>query len=1524
MASPHSTPSAISYIPRAASHIDEGVGSSARNERIAVSPEILASTTRSNNIEPASVPLPVPNEAERAALSMHSGREDINIYNNGEEDALSISHEDEDVEDIASESHNLRSLLQQSSAGPASIEGRPCYEGGSVSLTPSISDLVAVSSPTVSTQDSLATAAEHIDTIVPEQTATNANTTSDNGAMETGSKEVRTQADNSRAKGLQKEWRPLSLNFGFLLVFLLFQAAVLAAVEIMYHYSATNTGLATITDHDSPSKTFVWAYFPITIALLIAVAWVSISSDTARITPWRMLSAKEGANSDVLFTKYLQDPFSTPFVSLRRLWRTHSSTDRLCSLAIFCSSLAHLLSFLVLPPLQASLMSVRELVTSHDTKYIQMPAFNASNPIHNEDRLGELYGRAYLAFQGLPIAKSARISGSLGLPVAVLPIASENPSMQYATFQASTTAYSSGLQCTTLNATQLVYIDSAKEQQLAQDNSMPNKTRINYSSLQYPISAVFSGLGTHGGCQFAINVPLGVGDDPTPADVNEWYYGGMDFLSATEIVTNISIDTSCNQWFYLNINYATLIYSPSNSTNFDFEVTFGEEPTFDAVSCQAMYYEVPNLKVDFLNTTTSPSFTYDSEAFANLSMPMPREAFNSTQFEEYQFLELESLKDNSSYVNTLPDGRPSTIQVSFQPWSFYFSTMKSPNINAWLNMGLTSGLPKWTDEYFQAAFTQRIDLSSDSWKSRPVNSFTLPASMPADRLVIDVVYARITEGILALLIFLTLAIMYINSRSKVNLYGNPNSIAAKCALIYDSPLFLSCFDRQNSKSPGQCRLHKLRGEVVQLEADNVISGLTESWNDNLFPIKTRIHFLIKKTYFHLGLLAFTIAVLVTVIVLWALAQKNGGLAQGSFNIHIDSVNQFAWTIVPVLAVILIKFFWGLVDDYFRLLQPYISLAGGSASARSSICVDYSSTMEKWLIVKASFRKHYVLAAVAALSLGNEVLVTAMGALFNSRSMNVIKPLAGMTNSSLWMPVSMMNFTDSSQIVPILQSFVPVNDIPGNTVNWFYPATITLTMVAWDAKPAPWTTEEYAFLPVFLNGSSNGISPYPEGTNWTVSTIGVRGSADCEALETPKKFFQPFPIVNDENVTVEIGLEIHDWQDGPETTGNPVPDFYIDSQLRLRNTVTFQGSMFRVPSSRTGVRARQGSAEGSLQGVMNYTGFWGPLWLANIDSTGDIELANISYPNSSISARDTNDQARTIWNLPEMKPGYFGAGFIDFSRIQEPETGIWYSTSPVASFVVCQPRFEYVNAQLILDGTSQSILEYKVNGNPSTLEYSQFLQTWHAADGSTPAEMGIGSAFTIASIFETDTTVFEMWFETDFFTDMSSEIASFSFSNLSEMVEPGNLKTATEAAFTSLFSQFAATPGYVFVPVNSSTLVTGGLVMTEMRIMISTTAMAIVVSMLSVMVIVLATLSYWTKWFLGLLHIIDKEPDTIGSEIALVYNSTNLLQLVARTEGKSNKERERFLEQQKKRFRIEKFPADGALVPPRIEVDDGTR
>jgi hypothetical protein len=148
-------------------------------------------------------------------------------------------------------------------------------------------------------------------------------------------------------------------------------------------------------------------------------------------------------------------------------------------------------------------------------------------------------------------------------------------------------------------------------------------------------------------------------------------------------------------------------------------------------------------------------------------------------------------------------------------------------------MNITTGLPEWTGEYFQAAFIQRIDLSSNSWTSRPVNSVTLTASMHSERLDINGAYARLTEATLALLILLVSVTMYLNSRIRVNLYTNPNPIAGKCALICESSLLLSCFHRQNSvKTTGQCHLRNLRDGVVQFGINSVTSGHRNSWAHN--------------------------------------------------------------------------------------------------------------------------------------------------------------------------------------------------------------------------------------------------------------------------------------------------------------------------------------------------------------------------------------------------------------------------------------------------------------------------------------------------------------------------------------------------------------------------------------------------------------------------------------------------------------------------------------------------------------------
>jgi hypothetical protein len=205
IAPPHNASSTSSFIPRAASLAGEEVNRSRRDAGVAISFQTSAYSTSSENIEPASVSLPVPDEAEQAALSTQSGSEDISIHDNEEQEAFSGSDEDEYREVIEPASHNPPALPTQPLTGPASTEGPLSSQSESISHAPSFSGASVASFPTESMQGLSGTLEAHMDRISPERSITNANTTSDNDAIEKGYNEVQTQADQSLQKSSQKE-----------------------------------------------------------------------------------------------------------------------------------------------------------------------------------------------------------------------------------------------------------------------------------------------------------------------------------------------------------------------------------------------------------------------------------------------------------------------------------------------------------------------------------------------------------------------------------------------------------------------------------------------------------------------------------------------------------------------------------------------------------------------------------------------------------------------------------------------------------------------------------------------------------------------------------------------------------------------------------------------------------------------------------------------------------------------------------------------------------------------------------------------------------------------------------------------------------------------------------------------------------------------------------------------------------------------------------------------------------------------
>jgi hypothetical protein len=99
------------------------------------------------------------------------------------------------------------------------------------------------------------------------------------------------------------------------------------------------------------------------------------------------------------------------------------------------------------------------------------------------------------------------------------------------------------------------------------------------------------------------------------------------------------------------------------------------------------------------------------------------------------------------------------------------------------------------------------------------------------------------------------------------------------------------------------------------------------------------------------------------------------LPQGLY-VKLDSVNELTWTVVPVVAVIILKFSWSTLDSYYRVMAPYISLS--QRPAPLTLATNYQTTIIGWVALKSLFNRHYMLGVITVISLLNELLVVGTG------------------------------------------------------------------------------------------------------------------------------------------------------------------------------------------------------------------------------------------------------------------------------------------------------------------------------------------------------------------------------------------------------------------------------------------------------------------------------------------------------------------------------------------------------------------
>ncbi|RPB08964.1 hypothetical protein P167DRAFT_577808 [Morchella conica CCBAS932] len=232
-------------------------------------------------------------------------------------------------------------------------------------------------------------------------------------------------------------------------------------------------------------------------------------------------------------------------------------------------------------------------------------------------------------------------------------------------------------------------------------------------------------------------------------------------------------------------------------------------------------------------------------------------------------------------------------------------------------------------------------------------------------IVVDIVFTRILETTLVIIIVLNAYMTAALKKRRSGLLGDPSGIAGVAAMANKSHILM---DFQGLDSASEEKIHKqLNKRTYLLHKGSLWQAdfLKESDRDNQAPKAMNAHPLLLRLK---GGVPFLIFLVVLAGLLPPMAHPT------PLNVVIDKT---PWVLTALSVTI--KSLWEIVEKDMRMLEPFWILYNRHAPS-SILTLDYSATVPGWLVVKALFKGHYLLAWVGFVSVLIEILTVAMGSL----------------------------------------------------------------------------------------------------------------------------------------------------------------------------------------------------------------------------------------------------------------------------------------------------------------------------------------------------------------------------------------------------------------------------------------------------------------------------------------------------------------------------------------------------------------
>ncbi|KAK6498806.1 hypothetical protein TWF481_011379 [Arthrobotrys musiformis] len=532
---------------------------------------------------------------------------------------------------------------------------------------------------------------------------------------------------------------------------------------------------------------------------------------------------------------------------------------------------------------------------------------------------------------------------------------------------------------------------------------------------------------------------------------------------------------------------------------FSHQRNYNATPSINAVFCEPKYRSSPVEAVVEARTGLTKNVTYIGP-----SQDLTSKQFNATIFETIVSgggIGLEAA--NGGPFNSAPQHTTKTKEVNDllinSDWVYesnvlgYLFAIDS-NLENYLDVKI---LTSTIDKAYKLLFTTYAATKLMVPENKPIDG---KISFKTAIVVVPEVFARILEGLLAVVALLLVLFLIASIRRQTGLVYDPASLAGTMALVASEPKLLEKFTALDGTSTIEELQHAIGDDGLKFKLDTdsdkyQLSILPPSGNPppptGRAPQPNENE---QEKNFELGAAAGTVFILLLggllgfMVYIFHYSTKNDGLPSFSGSVF---VSQLLFSYTPTAIGTFLEPFWVLLTRFICVLQPLETLRHGHASASESLTLKFESVPPALTLFPALKSKHYFLSILAATALSTNILAIALGALFDPDT--VLSPTAIGYGDGFLPSIQALPFPWDYSIID--NASIPLHNFAVGRYDHYYKLYANYTT----NTPLPsWTTSNHFFFPV---ASSNSLAPNSPDL-LLVETIGLNASLSCEEIEVP--------------------------------------------------------------------------------------------------------------------------------------------------------------------------------------------------------------------------------------------------------------------------------------------------------------------------------------------------------------------------------------------------------------------------------------